>query len=143
MAKCKCIQLMNVLFSQPSRGLDVCASLLPAALKCLQQSKSQLEKVNTQNPFTVYLFFYQPLKAVISSPFPAGVAVTVNEEALPPLPSTRKESLLHASLTLFSLANFSFLLVAFPTPLSPRPKTHAHAHAPFISSPPQVHASPF
>lgn len=64
----------------------------------------------------------------------------MNEEARLPRQNTGEGSLLHASLTLFSLANFSFLLAT--RLLSPQTHTHTHTcthaqtHIPFISHPP-------
>lgn len=63
------------------------------------------------------------------------VAVRVNEEAQLRLTNTEEGSLLHGSLTLFSLANFSFRLAPPPTKTY---CTHAQAR---ISSPAQPQSS--
>lgn len=67
-----------------------------------------------------------PPRLLFSAPLP-GVVATVNQEARRRLPNTEEGSLLHASLTLFSLANFSFLHAPRLPPFKER---HAHGRLP-------------
>lgn len=103
----------------------LCCQVLPQSTTTTRPSKH----VESCYGLTVLPPACRPLLPRLSfSVLPPGVVVTVNEEARLPLPNTGEGSLLHASLTLFSLANFSFLLAArLPPP--PEKKPHAHAHA--------------
>lgn len=124
--------------ARPGKNTNECSELMSAqthreksgGLCCLLwfQSTSTTRPSKHSESFyslTVLPPASTPPRRLLFSVLAPGVAVRVNEEARLRLSNTEEGSLLHGSLTLFSLANFSFRLASRPQKHTARTRKHA------------------